>query len=121
MDARIGTLMKEGRLVHYAFVDGYNMPPFEGSRADVEQRLGVNVSGGAMRASRNLRVKSWTVTMRFEHPAWDEVDGIEYRNIPARNRSEANRAAARQAESDGHAVSGRGRYWFTAAESVDED
>ena len=56
----------------------------------------------------------FTVTMRFQHPAWDEVDGIVYEDVLARTKSEAIAQARTLAFRDGHATSGRGRYWFTA-------
>lgn len=123
MDARIGILMREGQTVYYAFPDGYNKPAFEGLLVEVEQRLGLRAHGTAASCSkstvRGSDVKQWVVTMRFEYPAWDEKDGIVYQGIPARTRSEANRAAKRLASGVGHACSGRGRYWFTAVEQED--
>jgi len=123
MDARIGILMREGQTVYYAFADGYSKQPFEGSLEDVERRLGLHTgcdSATAVRSKqRSSEVKSWVVTMRFEHPAWDERDGIVYRGVFGRTRAEANRAAARMATGDGHACGGRGRYWFTAVEEQD--
>lgn len=99
MDARIGILMREGQTVYYAFPDGYNKPAFEGLLVEVEQRLGLRAHGTAASCSkstvRGSDVKQWVVTMRFEYPAWDEKDGIVYQGIPARTRSEANRAAKR--------------------------
>lgn len=58
--------------------------------------------------------KPFNVRMFFQFPAWDEVDGIPYDLIEAASKSEAIARARRQAERDGHAVSGRGRYWFRA-------
>lgn len=60
---------------------------------------------------------TWTVLLTFQHPAWDEKDGIEYRGIEAPNKREAIRRVRRQAADDGHAVSGRGLYWFKAVEA----
>lgn len=124
MDPRIGILMRGGHHVHYAFVDGYDKPAFEGTREAVEERLGRLDSSSPIPQTGHGRVrhrplKTWNVTMRFRYPAWDEKDGIEYRGISARSKSEANKFAARQALSDGHAVGGRGPYWFTAAEAED--
>lgn len=122
MDPRIGILMKEGAQRFYAFVDGYQMPAFEGTREAVEERLGLRPPAPPAVVPRRPSdarplLKAWDVTMHFQHPAWDEVDGILYRGITARSKSEANKAAARQALSDGHAVGGRGRYWFSAVEA----
>ncbi|MFZ7321314.1 hypothetical protein ACLS0R_03530 [Comamonas jiangduensis] len=61
-------------------------------------------------------LKTFDVVMRFEHPAWDEVDGLSYPGIRAFSKSAANKQARRQAEREGHAIGGRGRYTFTATE-----
>lgn len=63
-------------------------------------------------------IKTYEVTMRFQHPAWDERDGIKY-EVEARSKSEANRWARRLAERDGHACGGNGRYWFSAKQIDD--
>lgn len=123
MDARIGALMREGQTVYYAFADGYDKPAFEGTLDAVERRLGLRGGrppGHQSKPRQGCRqAKSWVVTMRFEYPAWDEKDGIRYEGILGRTKAEANRAAARMAVGDGHACSGRGRYWFTAVEEDD--
>lgn len=120
MDPRIGTLIREGRPLFYAFVDGYNKPAFEGTRDAVEKQLGVRQPAVRRDASRRPAkpLMDWNVTMRFQHPAWDEKDGIEYRGITARSKSEANKIAASRARDDGHACSNRGRYTFTAVEAA---
>lgn len=56
----------------------------------------------------------WNVTLRFQFPAWDEMDGIVYHNIEALTKSEANAKARRLARIDGHAIGGVGKYWFSA-------
>ena len=58
--------------------------------------------------------KTYDVVMRFQYPAWDETKGILYSGIRAVSKSEANRWARAMAERDGHAIGGRGRYFFTA-------
>lgn len=45
MDARIGQLMRDGRPVFYAYVNGYNHEPFEGSLEQVEIELGLRLAG----------------------------------------------------------------------------
>lgn len=62
--------------------------------------------------------KTYEVTLRFQFPAWDERDGISY-TIEAETKSDAIRYARRQAENDGHACGGRGRYWFSAVEATE--
>jgi hypothetical protein len=66
----------------------------------------------------NEIVKKFKVTLRFQHPAWDERDGIPY-EIDARSKSEAIRWARLQANRDGHTI-GCGRHWFKA-EQVEAD
>lgn len=51
MDPRIGMLMREGTTVHYAFLDGYDQPAFEGTLEAVEEALGLRSSGIARRSS----------------------------------------------------------------------
>lgn len=63
------------------------------------------------------KLASWNVTMRFAHPAWDEVEGIVYAGVVAACKSDAIKNTRKQAENDGHACRGRGRYWFTAVEA----
>lgn len=42
MDPRIGTLIKgDGKTVYYAFVNGYDQPHTEGTRAEIEIALGI--------------------------------------------------------------------------------
>ena len=58
----------------------------------------------------------YTVTMRFQHPAWDEKDGIDF-EVSAYSKREANNKARQQAERDGHTGKNRGQYWFKATEA----
>lgn len=60
--------------------------------------------------------KNFKVTMTFQFPAWDEVNGIEYL-MTGNTKADAVKSARRQAENDGHAVGGRGKYWFRAVET----
>lgn len=108
MDARIGKLIREGKEVFYAFVNGNYT---EGALENVEVALGLRA---ALVARTKAAMMKWNVTMVFQFPAWDEVNGIPYKDIEARSKSEAIKEARRQAEYDGHAIGGRGRYWFKA-------
>lgn len=45
MDPRIGMLMRAGTTVHYAFVNGYDQPAFEGPLEAVEAALGLRAPG----------------------------------------------------------------------------
>lgn len=60
---------------------------------------------------------TYTVTLRFQYPAWDERDGIPY-EVSAASKSKAIARARTQAERDGHIrpCCGKGRYTFTARE-----
>ena len=63
---------------------------------------------------------SFTVTLRFQSPAWNEKDGIEF-EVRARTKSEAIRYAKVRAERDGHIgghAAGSGRATFKARESA---
>jgi hypothetical protein len=77
-----------------------------------------------MQSHRNeVQMASYTVTLRFQHPAWDEKDGIPF-EVTAANKREAITKARKQALYDGHtfgAGSGVGRYWFTAVENDEEE
>ena len=41
MDPRIGILMRAGKEVYYAFVDGYDKPELQGTLEEVERALGI--------------------------------------------------------------------------------
>lgn len=107
LDPRIG-MLASGR--YYAFAHGYARPETIGTLNEVQAALGIRTTAPVM----SSRTALWDVTLRFEYPAWDETEGIAYPGIPASSKSAAIRQARREAESDGHACRGRGRYWFTA-------
>lgn len=118
LDPRIGQLNGPR---YYAYAQGYGAPPVVGSLAEVHQALGLTWAEQKPAQVDNPSPKPkpvlshWRVTMRFQWPAWDEKDGIVYEHIPAESKSAAIRSARRLAACDGHAVGGRGRYWFSAA------
>lgn len=57
---------------------------------------------------------TFQVTLRFQFPAWDEVDGITY-EIEANSKAEAIDRARREARRDGHTpATGKGRATFSA-------
>lgn len=110
LDPRIGQL-SSGKF--YAFAHGYDQPETTGTLQEVEKALGI----ATVRITNAVEsLQTYDVVMHFAHPAWDEVDGIQYSGIRARSKSQANQQARRQAERDGHAIGGRGRYTFTATE-----
>lgn len=58
----------------------------------------------------------YIVTLHFQFPAWDETDGIQFREIFAESKAKANAIARRRAERDGHIAGGKGRVSFSAVE-----
>lgn len=60
----------------------------------------------------------WRVRLTFQHPAWDEQDGILYEGIVAGSKSEANAKARKMARNDGHLGGGKGRVTFTALQAI---
>ena len=110
LDPRIGTLNSG---LFYAFVDGYDKPEFSGSLDQVEVALGLRKAPSERALPQAKPVSLWTGTLRYQHPAWDEVDGIVFENVPGHSKSEAVRAARQRASNAGHLI-GRGMHWFTA-------
>ncbi|PBV09266.1 hypothetical protein CJU35_05275 [Pseudomonas aeruginosa] len=101
----------------YSYLHGYSAEPIVGTLEEVEIAMGLRPeptpSPAVPVASKR---KSFDVTMRFQYPAWDEVDGIVYRSIEADSKSEANAMARRMADQDGHLAGGKGRVTFSASE-----
>lgn len=58
----------------------------------------------------------FTVTVKKQFPAWDEVNGIVY-CVDARNKAEATKDVRRKAVNDGHVGFGQGRYTVSAVEA----
>lgn len=66
MDARIGMLVRDGQPVYYAYANGHDKPPIEGSLPAVELALGLRLSATPTpRASLPLREFDVTVTPRM--------------------------------------------------------
>lgn len=112
LDQRIGQL-NNGR--YYAFVNGYDKPEFVGALDEVQCALGLRQQQPVAARAHNMTL--WDVRLRFQYPAWDEVDGILYTGIEAPNKSAANRIARLNAHKDGHLCGGQGRVTFTSTES----
>ncbi|HEJ4407822.1 TPA: hypothetical protein SL557_000101 [Pseudomonas aeruginosa] len=101
----------------YSYLNGYHGEPFVGSLEEVEVAMGLRPQPTPSPAEPTAaKRKCFDVTMRFQYPAWDEVDGIVYRAIEADSRSEANALARRMADQDGHLGGGKGRVTFSACE-----
>lgn len=117
LDPRIG-LLSSGRF--YAFAHGYDKAETIGTLAEVQGALGLQPTTSQAKAIAPKVTASepqcWQVTMRFAWPAWDEVDGILFGPIAATGKADAIRQARKMAAQDGHACTGKGRYWFTASQ-----
>jgi len=111
LDPRIG-MLSSGKF--YAFAHGLAKPETVGTLQEVELALGIYKAHASVPAKSQ---KTFDVVMRFAYPAWDEVDGLCYLGICAESKAHANRIARKQAERDGHAIGGRGRFTFTATEA----
>lgn len=110
LDSRIG-MLNSGRF--YAFANGYDKPETVGTLREVEQALGIAKAPSGKAAKT---CKTYDVVMRFEYPAWDEVDGLSYPDIRAISKADANQQARSMAKRDGNAIGGCGRYTFSATE-----
>lgn len=60
-----------------------------------------------------ITYETFTVTLRFQFPAWDERYGIEF-TVRATSKSDAIRRARAAAMEAGHGGPGKGRAIFTA-------
>ena len=112
LDPRIG-MLNSGKF--YCFPYGYGQPEVIGTLWDVEVALGLR-SGSVNSAMLVSSHRLWNVRLMFQYPAWDEIDGIVYRDIQAHGKTEANAIARRRAHDDGHLCRGKGRAKFTAIE-----
>ncbi|MBP8275284.1 MAG: hypothetical protein KAX55_00125 [Propionivibrio sp.] len=113
LDPRIGKL-NGGKF--YCFPDGYGKPEFIGTLEEVGSVLGLSPAVAADPEPAAMTDPMWTVTLRFQYPAWDEAAGILYQDIRAASKAEANAIVRRMADNDGHLQGGKGRVTFTATE-----
>ena len=113
-DPRVGLLLREGRVVFYAFVDGYANPPLEGPLEAVQRALEVSDARRGtgslvrkakppLRAARSYLV---TVTPRFVTYCGSTVNGAYKVEVLAQTREQAiQRARAdRRLQEGRHAV-----------------
>ena len=112
MDSRIGVL-NSGQF--YAFVNGYDQPEVRGTLAEVETALGLRPAAPVSVAATADGL--YDVTLRFQYPAWDELNGVVFPRIAARSKAEAISLARTKARNEGHSGTGKGRYTFTAEPS----
>lgn len=113
LDPRIGKL-NSGKF--YCFPNGNGKPELIGTLEEVEIALGLRPAVVATPEKIAKADTVWTVTLRFQFPAWDEVDGLVYEDVRAASKAEANAIARRMADNDGHLGGGKGRATFTATE-----
>lgn len=94
MDSRIGQLMRDGQIVHYAFVNGYSADPVEGTLEQVEIALGLRRPPKRARkpGRRVVELKPYLVHIEKKYPAWYEVGGFDW-SVNAYNAKDAERRA----------------------------
>lgn len=129
MDPRIGILIREGTNVYYAFVNGYDAEPVEGTRAEVEVALGIREASEASDSEPAVAPEDalppgsdeYIVTMRSKYPAWDETPGLL--RVVAHSKSHANSVARAWAHREGLLSPAEGPVYFKAelAEDVDHE
>lgn len=114
LDPRIG-MLNGGKF--YCFPNGNGQPEFAGSLEEVEAALGLRRAAPTpVKSAKTASSRRWTVVLTFQYPSWDEANGIEYLDICASGKAEANAIARRRASDDGHLCRGKGRATFTATE-----
>ena len=64
-------------------------------------------------------LKTYTVTVTVQYPAWDERDGIRFHDIMASNKAEAIKKARRHSNHYGIIHSQQGRATWKATEQND--
>ena len=111
IDSRIGALSNG---LFYAFVNGHGNAETVGTRMEVEAALGMcAVPSQIIDRAPDI----WRVRLAFQHPAWDEADGLYY-EVFAHTKSQANAIARKNAADDGHIGAGKGRCTFSAVKVV---
>jgi hypothetical protein len=113
LDPRIGKLNSG---LFYCYPKGHGKPELTGTLEEVEAALGLCPATVITPEAVAKDARMWSVTMRFQYPSWDEIDGIVYRDIRAESKAEANARARRMAADDGHLHGGKGRVTFSATE-----
>lgn len=111
MDARIGQLMRNGKIVHYAFLIGFDRPAVEGSQEEIEIALGLRVISS--KPARPVCDKSYIVHIEKKYPAWDEKGGF---NVPvdAPNAKEAIKRVRKHAADNWISGSTEGPVYYRA-------
>jgi hypothetical protein len=77
MDARIGTIIRNGQKRFYAFVNGYDAPETVGSLEEVEVALGLRVVQAKPTAATASRLaRSYTVTLMWQGGDEEEIEVV---------------------------------------------
>lgn len=69
MDPRIGTLVRDGSVVHYAFACGYGSPPVEGTLERVEIALGLRRKP----IGKPAVLRAYAVTLTWQGGGTEEI------------------------------------------------
>ena len=109
MDPRIGELMREGKTVHYAFLNGYDRAPFTGTLGQVEAALGLcNVT-----YTRSKEESLYTVNVCKKFPSWNERGGEDVA-VMATSKSDAIKQVREQMARDCAFTKSDGRVFYKA-------
>lgn len=118
MNAQIGTLVREGKEIFYAFV-GADRNYVEGSLEQVEVALGLREEVKVEEQKEITKVKEakkglfeFSVHVQKKYPAGDEIDGFDI-IVWAKNKSEANKIARDQVKREIHISEGPVYYTAT--------
>lgn len=111
MNPLIGQLTRNGKPVFYINEGGYQEGTVEQLEAILKGEPLPEVKA-APKAAKSFA--EYNVRITFQFPAWDEKEGHLYRGIMAQSKKDAVKQVKRMARDDGHAVGGRGMYWFKA-------
>lgn len=95
LDPRIGQLMRNGKIVHYAFVNGYDKPEFAGTLEEVEVALGLRKPAVSRKAKASQEDRDYLVHIEKKYPAWNEKGGFDL-EVKAQNAKEAVKLARRE-------------------------
>lgn len=116
MDTRIGQLTRDGRPVFYAYVNGYNQEPFEGTLEQVEIELGLRLACAdeldleegeapapvkATRSAWDVRLYLVTITPRYTIAC----GGLQFPKYTIEHYARSSNAAikkAREEHNDNH-------------------
>lgn len=114
LDPRIGMVVRGGRKVYYAFVDGYDKPAKEGTLAEIEATLGLKPAPTPTAEKVAASRKQFEVTVTPKEQRWTgQHQSGEYTVIvSAKTRDEAISKAREQYnfENGRPAISGGATY-----------